>query len=194
MGLFNAKLPNSRIFAAPFIYQNLSPPYFRLQTKIQKSGSRLLLCLLKGFQTGMSQPHSTKTHKEDRIPWNGLLPDHGPGGGPLGTGHQPNNTTFVVYWLWKFGQDLILQSKVIQFMPTDRHTFCIPIVGEDIILHMKIYTFSLHYIHFFALLTHSLHLWRINYLKNTLRLKSFKVWHFFLYAKYWAFYLHIVTF
>ena len=155
MGLFNAKLPNSRIFAAPFIYQNLSPPYFRLQTKIQKSGSRLLLCLLKGFQTGMSQPHSTKTHKEDRIPWNGLLPDHGPGGGPLGTGHQPNNTTFVVYWLWKFGQDLILQSKVIQFMPTDRHTFCIPIGGVRFFLYRNLYSFTslcsfVHFAHSFT--------------------------------------------
>ena len=45
----------------------------------------------------MLQPQSTKTHKEDKIPGNGLLPDQGPGGDPLGSGHQLNNTTFVVY-------------------------------------------------------------------------------------------------
>ena len=44
-------------------------------TKIQKSGSTLLLGLLKGFQNGVSQPHSTKTLKEDRILRNGLWPD-----------------------------------------------------------------------------------------------------------------------
>ena len=78
-------MPNSRFFGFPFINQNLSPPpNFRLQPKIKKLGSRLLLGLSKGFQNGMSQPHSTKTPKEDRIPRNGLLPDQGPGGGPLG--------------------------------------------------------------------------------------------------------------
>ena len=48
-----------------------------------------MLGLFKGFQNGMSQPHSTKTHKEDRIPGNGLLPDQGPGGGPLGQVTNP---------------------------------------------------------------------------------------------------------
>ena len=67
MGVFYTKMPNSRILGAPFIFWNLGTPYFRLQPKIQKSGSRLLLGLLKGFQNCTSQPHSTKTHK--KMPW-----------------------------------------------------------------------------------------------------------------------------
>ena len=61
-------MPNSRPFGAPFIYHNLGTPYFRLQSKIQKSSSRLWLGLLKGFQNGMSQPHCKNTHRR-QDPW-----------------------------------------------------------------------------------------------------------------------------
>ena len=88
----NAKFQN---FWSPFHLLEFGPPYFRLQPKIQKSGSILLLGLLKGFQNCISQPCSTITHKEDLILENGLLPDQGPGGGPKRMVTSPNNTTFV---------------------------------------------------------------------------------------------------
>ena len=73
----------------------LEPPSFTgCNPKLKKSSSRLLLYLLNGFQNGMSQPRGTKTHKEDRIPGNGLLPDQGYGGGPFGVGSPTQHYDF----------------------------------------------------------------------------------------------------
>ena len=66
--------------------------YFRLKPISQKPGSRLFLGLLQGFQNGMSHPHSTKIHIENRILEKGLLPDQGPGGGPTSSNAM---TTFL---------------------------------------------------------------------------------------------------
>ena len=111
-----------RIFGVPFIYHNLPPPYFRLQPEIKKTGSRLLLGLLKGFQNGIchnliAQKLTMKigSLEMDFCQTKDLVV------GPLGSGHQPKNTTFVIYWLWKLGQDSNFLSKFIPFLPqTDR--------------------------------------------------------------------------
>ena len=122
----------------------LEPPSFTgCNPKLKKSSSRLLLYLLNGFQNGMSQPRGTKTHKEDRIPGNGLLADQEPGVGPLGV-RSPTQDNFCCVLTVIFFQDSIFQSKFIQLIHTNRHTFCIVYVGGDkLFVQMEIYTFSL---------------------------------------------------
>ena len=82
--------------------------------------------------------------------------------------HLPNNTTFLLSKPWKFQFISCHRSKVIPFLPQDRHTdrctFCISIcTGKIFFLYGNLYL-SLHYVPAFAFLTHSLCLWRITQL------------------------------
>ena len=64
------------------------------------------------------------------------------------TKRQP--TTSVLYLLLQFGQDLFHRSKVIQFLPKDRHTFCIPLCMDGNISALKLpfhYTTFSHFVH-----------------------------------------------
>ena len=144
----NAKLHN---FWSHLHLLAFGPPYFRLQHKILKLGSRLFLGLLRGFQSGMSQPHSTKTHKEDRIPGNRLLPDQGPGGGPLGVGsptQQYNFCCVLTVNIWPRFNLPVKSYSIYGHRQTD--TFSIPVGRDEIFLLSEIYTFSHHYVNLFA--------------------------------------------
>ena len=92
----------------------------------------------------MSQPHSTKTHNEDRIPGNGLLPDQGPGGGPLGVRSPTQKYNFCHLLTVKVWPRFKLLVKIYSISATDRQTTCSPIGRDNIFVHMEIYTFSLH--------------------------------------------------
>ena len=92
----NAKFQN---FLSPLHLLEFAPPpsYFRLQPKIQKSGSRLLLYLLKSFQNCMSKPHSPKLTKKIGSLEMDFCQTKDLAVGPLGWGHQPNHTTLAMY-------------------------------------------------------------------------------------------------
>ena len=112
-----------------FNFWILSPFYYRLQPKIQKSGSRLLLGLLKGFQNGMLQSHSAKTHKEDRIPGNGLFAR--PGAGVAGSPAQQYDFWWVL--TVKFWPRFNLRVKSFSiYANRQTHTLCIPIGRDEI--------------------------------------------------------------
>ena len=70
----------------------------------------------------MSQPHSTKTHKEDRIPLNGLLPDQGPGGGPLRVWTPTQQYDFCCVLTAKNFPRFNLPVKSYSIYALDRHT------------------------------------------------------------------------
>ena len=142
-------MPNSRILGAPFIFWNLGTPYFRLQPKIQKSGSRLLLGLLKGFQNCTSQPHSTKTHK--KMPWKWAS------SGPWEWAFARSRTCCWAPWgqvtnptlqlLSCFNCENLVKNYSIY---AHRETHILPPYGEGkYFFYTEIYTFSLHYVHTF---------------------------------------------
>ena len=119
------------------------PPLFQVATKIQNlAGSWLLLGLLKGLKNGMSQPQSTKTHKEYRILGNGLLPDQGPRGGSHEDGHLTKWYNFCPVLTVKIWPRFTIQSKVIQFIPTDRHILHPYRQGQYFFTHENLYLFT----------------------------------------------------
>ena len=146
-------MPNYRIFGAPFIYQNL------FQVANQKNlaldccwacwkVSKMVCCNLIAHKLTkkIGSPEIDFCQIRDLMVCT------------LGSHHQPNDTSFVEYWLWKFGQNSIFQSKVNSIYAhrqTHRHTFCIPIAGMRFFTQWNL---SLHQVHSIALLTHSLHL------------------------------------
>ena len=77
--------------------------------------------------------------------------------------HLPNNTTFLLSKPWKFQFISCSGSKVIPFLLPDRQTHILhPYMhGQDFFLYGNLYL-SQHYVSEWALLTHSLRLWRIN--------------------------------
>ena len=109
-------MTNSIIFGAPIIYQNMSPPYFRFQPKIQKSGSRFLLGFWKCFQ---------------RIPGNGPLPD-------LWVGSPTQQYDFRCENLAKIQSSSQKLFKL--WLQTDTQ-FCNPIWGDDIFYTWKFIPF-----------------------------------------------------
>ena len=142
VGVFYAKMSNSRSFWAPFIYCNLGPLYFRLKPKMQKPA---LDCCWICWNVSKMECHNLIAQKLTKnigsleiVPWGWVT-----------------NTTFVVYWLWKFGQDSIFLSKVIQFVPTDRHTTFIPIGGDKNFYPWKFMPF--HFTTFICLLCSLIH-------------------------------------
>ena len=147
MCVFYAKMPNSRFFGFPFINQNLSPLLISGCNPKLKNWAldccwayRKVSKMVCHNLIAQKLPKKIGSPEMDFCQIRDLVVD------PLGSGHQFNNTTFILYWLWKFGQNSIFQSKVVQFMPTDRHTFCITVGGDKIF-----------YTH-----THSFCLWKIN--------------------------------
>ena len=88
--------------------------------------------------------------------------------------HLPNNTTFLWSKTWKFQFISCSGSKVIPILPPDSQThrqthILHPYLhGRDFFLYGNLYL-SLHYVPLFALLTHSLCLWRIKH-SNWLKL------------------------
>ena len=100
----------------------------------------------------MSQPHSTKTHNEDRIPGNGLLPDQGPGGGPLGVRSPTQKYNFCHLLTVKVWPRFKLLVKIYSISATDRQTTCSPI-GRDNIYTWKFIPF--HFTSSFVCFAHS---------------------------------------
>ena len=141
----------------PSFTRILVPPYYRMQPKIFKNLA--LYCCWACLKVSKMVCHNLIAQKLTKKIGSlkmGFCQIRALVVGPMGIVTSPNNRyDFCPYSLWKFGKDSNIQSKGIQFMPTDRHTFC----KCKNFFYTEIYTFSLHYIHLFALLTHSLHLW-----------------------------------
>ena len=97
--------------------------------------------------------------------------------------HLPNNTTFLLSKPWKFQFISCSGSKVIPFLPPDRHTdrqmhILHPFLhGQDFFLYGNLYL-SPHYVRSFASLTHSLCLWRINFELTQECFSESRVYHF----------------
>ena len=134
------------------------PPISGCNPKLKNPACRLLLGLLKGFQNGKSQPHSTKTHKEDRIIGNGLLPDQGPGGGPHGDRHlteQYNFCPVLTVKIWKRVNLTVESYSIHAFVQAHRQTFCIPIGRGKIFYAWKFIPF--HFTMFICFLRSLIH-------------------------------------
>ena len=153
VGVFNSKMPNSRIYVASFIYCNLVPHLFQVATQIQNPARDCCWACWKVSKMVSHNLIAQKLRKKigswemDFCQTKDLVVC------PLGLGHQSNSMTFVVYWLWKFDKDSIFQSKVFQFMPTDRQSHTHPIGGDKIFYAWKFIPF--HFIMFICSL-HSL--------------------------------------
>ena len=118
-----------------------------------KTGSRLMLCLSRGFQNVMSQPHGTNTHKEDRILGNGLLPTLCPGSVPHGAGHQTQCYYFCLVLAVKIYPRFkhpVKSYSISAERQTDRHTHILHphMQGQDFFC-IEMFFFSLHFVHYF---------------------------------------------
>ena len=155
-------------FLEPPSFTGIWAPLFQVATQNSKIRLQIVFGLIERFPIWMSQPHSTKTHKEDRIPGNGLLPDQGSGGGPLGVGSPTQQYNFfcvLTVNIWPRFNLPVKSYSIYVHRQTD--TFSIPVGRDEIFLLSEIYTFSHHYVHLFAQLTHSLRLRRIKRLNPT---------------------------
>ena len=129
----------------------------------------------------MSWPHCTKTHKLVRFLGNGPFPDQGPVGGAHGASSPTQQYDFFAEQTLKISVYFMQQIKsysIFTVRQTDRHTdrqthrqthILHPYMHvQDFFLYGNLYL-SLHYVPSFALLTHSLHLWRIRNFTNVLK-------------------------
>ena len=131
VGEFYAKMLNSRIFWAPFIYHNLGPLLFQVVTQSSKLALDWCCACHEVSKMLCHNPMAQTLTKKIGSLEMGFCQPCALVVCPMGLVTKPNATTSVLYWLWKFIQDSNIQSKVIQFLPrdkqTDTHTFCIPI-------------------------------------------------------------------
>ena len=119
---------------------------------------KLVFGLSIGFKNGMSWPHCTKTHVLVWVLGNGRFPDQGPIGGAHGAGSPTQQYDFLLSKPWIFQFISCSWSKVIPFLLHILHPY---MHRQDFFIYGNLYL-SLHYVPLFALLTHSLWLWRIN--------------------------------
>ena len=120
---------------------------------------KLVFGLSIGFKNGMSWPHCTKTHVLVWVLGNGPFPDQGPIGGAHGAGSPTQQYDFLLSKPWIFQFISCSWSKVIPFLLHILHPY---MHRQDFFIYGNLYL-SLHYVPLFALLTHSLCLWRINF-------------------------------
>ena len=140
VGVFYAKMSNSRSFWAPFIYCNLGPLYFRLKPKMQKPA--LDCCWICWKVSNLIAQKLTKNIGSLEM-------------GPLGLGHQYDFCCVLTVKVWPRFNLPIKSYSICAHRQT--HNFHSYRWGQDF-LRMEIYAFSLHYVHLFALFTHSLRL------------------------------------
>ena len=139
----NAKLHN---FWSHLHLLAFGPPYFRLQHKILKLGSRLFLGLLRGFQSGCPNLIAQKLTKKigslemDFCQTRDLVVDPW----VRSPTQLYNFCCLLTVKIWpRFNLPVKRYSIYAHrqtHRQTDRHTFCIPIGGDEIFLHMEIYT------------------------------------------------------
>ena len=110
----------------------------------------------------MSWPNRTKTHKLVRVLGNGPFPDQGPVVGAHGADSPTQQYDFFAEQKLKISVFFMQQIKsysIFTARQTDTH-----FASQDFFLYGNLYL-SLHFVPSFALLSHSLHLWRIKLLK-----------------------------
>ena len=152
MGEFYAKMPKSRIFGAPFIYQNFGPSsLFQVTHK-----NPALDCCWACWKVSKMVCHNLIAQKLSKKI--GYL--------EMGFGQtrkwSPHQTICLLTCTncGNLAKIHTFSQKLFNFAhrETGRYTICIPIGGDYIFFHTEMFTFSIYYINSFS---HTLCLWRI---------------------------------